>query len=105
MIVTVPENSVVNLCADKGYAGKPPNEIIRSHGFIPHVIQRNEEARSIKEIPGFKARRWVVEVTHSWYNRFRKLLVRYEKYEYTYEALLHLASAIICWRKVGVIYG
>ena len=37
--------------------------------------------------------------------RFRKLLVRYEKYQRTYEALIHLASAIICWRKVGIIYG
>ncbi|MBI5796954.1 MAG: transposase, partial [Planctomycetes bacterium] len=45
------------------------------------------------------------EVAHSWFNRFRKLLVRYEKLGETYEALLHLAAAIICWRKVGVIYG
>ncbi|MBI5678158.1 MAG: transposase, partial [Planctomycetes bacterium] len=49
--------------------------------------------------------RWIVEVAHSWFNRFRKLLVRYEKLSETYEALLHLAAAIICWRKVGVIYG
>lgn len=29
--------------------------------------------------PKKKARRWVVEVCRSWFNRFRKLLVRYEK--------------------------
>ena len=29
--------------------------------------------------PNFKARLWVVEVTHSFFNRFRKLLVRFEK--------------------------
>ena len=100
-----PDNAEKNLCADKGYCGEPAKGIIKSHGFIPHVMQRGEEAKAIKEIPGFKARRWIVEVVHSWYNRFRKLLVRYEKYQYTYEALLHLASAIICWRKIGVIYG
>jgi len=33
------------------------------------------------------------------------LLVRFEKLLLSYEALLHLAAAIICWRKVGVIYG
>ncbi|MHB1285941.1 MAG: IS5/IS1182 family transposase, partial [Leptospirales bacterium] len=38
-------------------------------------------------------------------NRFRKLLVRYEKYERTYRALLHLAAAIIAFRKTGIIYG
>jgi transposase len=47
----------------------------------------------------------VVEVTHSWFNRFRKLLVRYEKFTETYEALLHMAAAMIAFRKAGVIYG
>jgi transposase len=46
-----------------------------------------------------------VEAAHSWFNRFRKLLVRYEKLSESYEALLHLAAAIICWRKVAPIYG
>ena len=32
------------------------------------------------------------EVAHSWFNRFRKLLVRYEKSNSSYEALLHLAA-------------
>jgi transposase len=47
----------------------------------------------------------VVEVTHSWFNRFRKLLVRHEKLTETYEALLHMAAAIIAFRKTGIIYG
>jgi transposase len=46
-----------------------------------------------------------VEAAHSWFNRFRKLLVRYEKLADSYEALVHLAAAIICWRKVATIYG
>ena len=50
-------------------------------------------------------RRWVVEAAHSWFNPFRKLLVRYEKLAESYEALVHLAAAIICWRKVATIYG
>jgi len=73
--------------------------------YIPHVRQRGEEIKAKKEIPGYRARRWIVEVAHSWFNRFRKLLVRYEKLAETYEALLHLAAAIICWRKKGFIYG
>ncbi|MBM3329338.1 MAG: transposase, partial [Calditrichaeota bacterium] len=48
---------------------------------------------------------WVVEVSHSWLNRFRKLLVRYEKRTASYVALAQLACAIIAYRKIGVIYG
>ena len=47
-----------------------------------------------------KARRWIVEVCHSWFNRFRKLLVRYEKLERSFLALNHLAAGIIAFRKV-----
>ncbi|MFZ0306294.1 MAG: IS5/IS1182 family transposase, partial [Terracidiphilus sp.] len=48
---------------------------------------------------------WVVERTHSWFNRFRKLLVSFEKTEASYTALLQLAAALICWRQTIVIYG
>ena len=46
-----------------------------------------------------------MEVAHSWFNRCRKLLVRYEKFTETYEALLQMAAAMIAFRKAGVIYG
>jgi hypothetical protein len=55
-----------------------------------------------KTVSGYKARRWVVEVSHSWFNRFRKLLVRYEKLAETYMALLHMAAAIIAWFPVNM---
>ena len=59
-----------------------------------------------KSIPGYKLVAWIVEVVHSWFNRFRKLLVRYEKLIETYEALLHLAAAeSYLLRKIGIIYG
>ncbi len=49
------------------------------------------------------------EVCHSWFNRFRKLLVRYEKLERSFMALNHIAAAIIAFRKVkltvNIIYG
>ena len=61
--------------------------------------------QEIENHPGWKARRWVVEVSHSWFNRFRKILVRYEKRADTYMALLQMVAAIIAYRKVGVIYG
>ncbi len=38
-------------------------------------------------------------------HRFQKILVRYEKLSDTYMALLHMAAAIIAYRKIGIIYG
>jgi putative transposase len=94
-----------HLCADKGYDGKPAHQSIVDRDYIPHVRHRGEEIEAKRIVPGYRARRWIVEVCHSWLNRFRKILVRYEKTLSSYIALLHLAAAIICWRKVGVIYG
>lgn len=98
-----------HLCADAGYRGKDAMKIILAHGYIAHVVSRKSEAAQKKKNPKKKARRWVVEACHGWFNRFRKLLVRYEKLEHTFLALNHLAAAIIALRKielpVNIIYG
>ena len=86
----------VSCMRDKGYDGEPVREQIRIRGYTPRVARKK---RRRGRPP--KNRRWVVEAAHSWFNRFRKLLVRYEKLSESYEALLHLAAAIICWRKVA----
>jgi len=69
-------------------------------GYVAHIRGRGEEKPGHEQNPLFKARRWAVEVCHSWMNRFRKLLVRYEKKESNYLALLHFACAIIAWRYI-----
>jgi len=98
-----------HLCADAGYTGAPALKVIEEHGYIPHVKGRGQEASELKRRPEKKARRWVVEVAHSWFNRFRKLLVRYEKLDRSFLALNHLAASIIAFRKikldVNIIYG
>jgi IS5 family transposase len=98
-----------HLCADAGYTGAPALAQIEAHGYIPHVKGRGQEAEELRHHPDKRARRWVVEVAHSWFNRFRKLLVRYEKLERSFMALNHLAAAIIAFRKVplavNIIYG
>lgn len=94
-----------HLCADKAYCGKPALKSIRARKYTPHVKQRGEEIEAKKKVRGYKARRWVVEACHSWFNRFRKILVRFEKTLSSHIALIHLAAAIICFRKAGIIYG
>jgi transposase len=94
-----------NICADAGYKGQPAMEAVLNRQYTPHVKQRREEADAKRTQPGFKARRWVVERTHSWINRFRKLLVSFEKTEASYMGLVCLAAAMICWRQTIIIYG
>ena len=91
-----------HLCAHAGYRGQPALEIIEAHGYIPHVVSRPKEAQAKRRNPARKARRWVVEVCHSGFNRFRKLLVRYEMLERSFVALNHIAAAIIAFRKVSL---
>ena len=98
-----------HLCADAGYRSAECLRIIEAHGYIGHVVDRRKEIQDKQLDPTKKARRWVVEVSHSWFNRFRKLWVRYEKLERSFVALNHLAAAIMAFRKVplavNIIYG
>ena len=107
IVVTRPQSTpeaLQHLCADKAYDSAKARDAIEDWGFVPHVRSRGEEKRE-KETNGQKARRWVVEACFSWLNRFRKLLVRYEKTNESYFALVCLACAIIAWRKTTTIYG
>jgi len=85
--------------------GYPVSKIARKHGYHLRVKLRAEERLLKYRHPDSKPRRWVVERTHSWLNRYRKLLVGFEKTEAGYIALLQLAAALICWRKILIIYG
>ena len=100
IIIPLPSDQDMHLCADNGYTGMEYKNIIIQHGYIPHVQSRKQESDAKRQVPGYKARRWVVEACHSWLNRFRKILVRFEKTLKSHLALLHFAFAIVCWRKV-----
>jgi transposase len=87
-----------NLCLDKGYDFPDVRDLAREFSFTAHIRSRGEEARDLKRRAHARARRWVVGRTHSWLNRFRRILVRWEKKAQTYLAMLHLALGVITWR-------
>ena len=91
------------LCLDKGYDFDEVRETMQEFGFTAHIRSRGEEAQAIKREAGFKARRWVVERTHSWMNRFRRILVRWDKSADNYIAFLHFACALIAFRAAGLL--
>ena len=90
------------VCLDKGYDYDEVYAVLQEFGFTAHVRPRREEAQAIKREAGFKARRWVVERAHSWLNRFRRLLVRWDKKPANYLAFLHFACGLIAFRAAGV---
>lgn len=86
------------VCLDKGYDYPEVEALLREFRFTGHIARRGQNVRKLKRNARHKARRWVVERTHSWMNRFRRILVRWEKRADTYVALLHLVFALITWR-------
>ena len=105
MVVDRPEpteEQPQGMCLDKGYDYQEVRDTVREFGFTAHIRSRGEEAKALKKEAGFRARRWVVERTHSWMNRFRRILVRWEKKAENYVAFLHFACALIAFRASGL---
>jgi putative transposase len=92
-----------HVCLDKGYDDAECHQVAERHAYIPHIRSRGEEQREKRASPGYRPRRWVVEVCHAWLNRFRKLLVRFEKKLETHLALLQFACAYIVLKRAEVI--
>ena len=90
------------MCLDKGYDYQAVREILEEFGFTAHIRSRSEEAQEIKQEAGKRARRWVVERAHSWMNRFRRILIRWDKKPENYIAFLHFACALIAFRAAGL---
>lgn len=105
LVVERPEPTVAQpqgMCLDKGYDYDEVRDLLAEFGFTAHIRARGEEAKALKQEAGFRARRWVVERTHSWMNRFRRILVRWDKKPEHYLAFLHFACALIAFRAAGL---
>jgi transposase len=90
------------MCLDKGYDYDEVRRTLAEFGFTAHIRSRDQEANELAREAGKKARRWVVERSHSWLHRFRRLLVRWEKKPQHYLAFLHFACALIAFRAAGL---
>jgi transposase len=66
-------------CLDKGPDDDEVHDLWTEFGFTSHIWTRGEEATALKQEARYKARRWVVERTQSWMNRFRRVLIRWDK--------------------------
>jgi putative transposase len=101
------ECSKQHLCLDAAYDSEEVRHELAVRNYEPHIspAEKNKRAERKAEARrhlGGKARRWVVERTHSWLNRSRRLLVRWEKKTENYVAFIHLACAQLIFSKTPV---
>jgi putative transposase len=97
-----PESASQHMCLDKGYDYPEVPEILEACEFVAHIRSRGEEVQEMARNRKRRPRRWVVERLHSWMNRFRRLLVRWERKLVNYLALAQFACAWITYRAAGL---
>ena len=99
---------IQHLCLDKGYKSEQEEQELIKRGYILHIPikkkkkKKGEDSEEIA-IPNrkrYSPKRWVVDRTNSWHNRFRKLLTRYEKKDENYLGLVQFSCSIIIYRKL-----
>ncbi len=83
-----------------GYAFKDVAEGVRKRDYLLHLRPPAKTPLEVAPERKYPARRWVVERTHAWHNKFRRLLVRWEKKLEHYYAMIDLASVLIIWRLI-----
>ena len=89
-------------CRDRGYDYAACGEAAVARGYAPHIPPKRSAEQPLPP-PGHPdrhpPRRWVVEVAHSWFNRFRRVLIRWDKQAAHYLAFVQLAAVLISYRR------
>ena len=92
-----------DLALDRGFDYPACRDAAAARGYTAHIPPKATAERPLPP-PGHPdrhpPRRWVVEVAHSWFNRFRRLLTRTEKRAGHYLGFVHLAAVLIIYRKI-----
>jgi len=87
-----------HLCRDKGFDYPETRQAAEQRGYIVHTPHKGLDTPPPPPEQRQPARRWTIERTNSWHNRFRKLRVRYEKYSENYLGLTHIACFLLTYR-------
>ena len=101
---------IQHLCLDKGYKSVHEEQELIKRGYVLHIPHKKkkkaekddgeyEQTTAMPSHKKYSPKRWVVERTNSWHNRFRKLFTRYEKKAENYLGLVQLSCGIIIYRK------
>jgi putative transposase len=94
-------NRLQHLSLDAGYDYAEVVEGVLERDYILHLRPPAKTPLEVAPEKKLPARRWVVERTHAWHNKFRRLLVRWERKLGHYYAMIDLASVLIIWRIIS----
>ena len=84
--------------ADGAYAGKKLQAALAKIGkWTLQIVKRSDTAKGFEVIP----RRWVVERTHAWLNRNRRLAKDFERTIESATAWLFMASVQLITRRIA----
>ncbi|CAN5663027.1 hypothetical protein BH23THE1_BH23THE1_26570 [soil metagenome] len=98
-----------HLCLDKGYKSAQEEQELIKRGYILHIPIKKKKKKKGGEhseeiaIPSrkrYSPKRWVVERTNSWHNRFQKLFTHHEKKADNYLGLVQFSCCMIIYRKL-----
>ncbi|MDQ3684161.1 MAG: transposase [Acidobacteriota bacterium] len=87
-----------HLCLDAAFDNAPAQRVLMLENYDGHIAPRKGRDESLPMHRGGKARRWVMERTHAWHDRFRRLVLNWEKTIESRYAFLCLANALIAYR-------
>ncbi|MCE4309256.1 transposase, partial [Xanthomonas hortorum] len=76
---------------DQGHTGEEPAQAAKEEGIELHVIKLQEAKKGFVLLP----RRWVVERSFGWVNRFRRLARDYERLPETLAGLHFVVFTIL----------
>jgi putative transposase len=112
-IRTEKRRKLQHLCLDKAYNSEHEEQELIKRRYVLHIPPKRKNGEKEEHEEAIKitvqhcsnrkkhsAKRWVVERTNSWHNRFRKLFTRYEKKSENYLRLVQLSCCMIIYRKV-----
>jgi len=87
-----------HLYADRGYDYEVHRDALRRLQITPRIARRGTPHGS-----GLGTVRWVVERSFAWLHQYKRLRTRYERRADLHLALMQLACALICYRKLQTI--
>lgn len=91
-----PRRRPAELYGDRGYDHDKYRKLLRADRIVPHIARRGRAHGSrLGKV------RWVVEQSIALLHWFRRLRIRWETRDDIHEAFLHLACALICWRRLN----
>lgn len=87
---------------DSAYDSKSIRVILFNYGYVPKISKNKRNSKITVSLKKIEKKRWIVESAHSWMNRFRRLLIRFEKCADNYLALMHFAFSVTTFNKIGL---